>query len=290
MSLVRVSRPVDPAAVPPAHSRARAVLALLHPGPSLLVTACFVAAAAAARHHLPDLLTSLRLAAVMLPQQFAIGALNDLCDRDLDRRAKPAKPLTSGALRPSVAWMVTGAGFAIALGVAGTFPLPTLPLACACVAAGAAYDLGLKRGPLSWLPYWIGFSCLPLTAGAAVQHLTLRVAIAAPPLALLLALSLHLANAMPDIATDRRAGATGLAVRFGWLWSRWLSLGLAGLAAVGAVVAAPALDQPALAVLLGALPLLAVALVLAMRPTPRPFPLLAPAGAILAAVWLVALP
>jgi len=287
VSLVRVSRPADGRA---ARSPVQAALALLHPGPSLLVTACFVAAAAAARHHLPDLLTSLRLAAVMLPQQFAIGALNDLCDRDLDRRNKPAKPLATGAVSATAAWIVTVTGFAIALGVAATFPLPTLPLACACAAAGAAYDLSLKRGPLSFLPYWVGFSCLPLTAGAAVQLLSLRVVVAAPPIALLLALSLHLANAMPDIAADRQAGATGLAVRLGWLWSWRLSLGLASLAAVAAVLAAPALDQPGSVVLLGALPLLATALVLAVRPTPRPFPLLAPAVAILAAVWLVALP
>ena len=184
----------------------RAALALLHPGPSLLVTACFVAAAAAARHRLPDPVTALRLVAIMLPIQLAIGALNDLCDRDLDRLVKPWKPLASGALSPVVAGGIALVGFAVALGMAATFPLPTLPLAAACAAAGIGYDLGLKRGALSWLPYWVGFACLPLTAGATVQHLTLRVVIAAPPLALALALSLQLANSLPDIEGDRRGG------------------------------------------------------------------------------------
>jgi 4-hydroxybenzoate polyprenyltransferase len=268
----------------------RALATLLHPGPSLLVTACFLAAAIAARHRLPDLLTALRLVGVMLPQQLAVGALNDLCDRDLDRLAKPGKPLASGALSPRAAWMATGTGFAIALAAAATFPLPTLPLAALCAAAGIAYDLGLKRGALSWLPFWVGFACLPLAAGAALDHLTLRVAIAAPPLALALALSIQLANGLPDIEADRRSGGAGLAVRLGPVWSRRLSLGLAALAGIAAALAAPVLGQPAPVVAVGALPLLAVSLGLAVRPYPRPFPVLAPAVAVLAAVWLLALP
>jgi geranylgeranylglycerol-phosphate geranylgeranyltransferase len=271
-------------------STLRAAAALLHPGPSLLVTACFVAAAAAARHRLPDPLTALRLVGIMLPIQFAIGALNDLCDRDLDRLFKPEKPIASGVLSPGVAGAAALVGFAVALGMAATFPLPTLPLAAACAAAGIGYDLGLKRGALSWLPYWVGFACLPLTAGAAVQHLTLRVAIAAPPLALALALSLQLANSLPDIEGDRRGGAGGLAVRLGSAWSRRLSLGMGALAGVAATAAAPALGQPAPVVILGALPLIAVSAVLARSQYPRVFPMLAPAAGILTAVWLLALP
>jgi 4-hydroxybenzoate polyprenyltransferase len=268
----------------------RAAVGLLHPGPSLLVTACFVAAAAAARHRLPDLITALRLVGIMLPTQFAIGALNDLCDRDLDRLVKPEKPLASGVLNPVVAGAAAPVAFAVALGMAATFPLPTLPLAAACAAAGIGYDLGLKRGALSWLPYWVGFACLPLTAGAAVEKLSLRVAVAAPPLALALALSLQLANSLPDIEGDVRGGSAGLAVRLGTVWSRRLSLGIATLAGVAVTAAAPLLGQPAPVVILGALPLVGVSVILALHLYPRPFPLLAPAVGILTAVWLFALP
>ena len=264
--------------------------ALLHPGPSLLVTACFVAAAAAARHRLPDPVTALRLVGIMLPIQFAIGALNDLCDRDLDRLVKPEKPLASGALSPAVAGAAALVGFAVALGMAATFPLPTLPLAAACAAAGIGYDLGFIRGSLSWLPYWVVFACLPLTAGAAVEKLSLRVAVAAPPLALVLALSLQLANSLPDIEGDVRGGSAGLATRLGAVWSRRLSLGMAALAGVATTAAAPLLGQPVPVVVLGALPLVGVSVTLALRPYPRPFPLLAPAVGILTAVWLLALP
>jgi len=288
-ALLMAGHPEDRTAARPLPTL-RAALVLLHPGPSLLVTACFVAAAAAARHRLPDPITALRLVGIMLPIQLAIGALNDLCDRDLDRLVKPWKPLASGVLSPVVAGGTALVGFAVALGMAATFPLPTLPLAAACAAAGIGYDLGLKRRALSWLPYWVGFACLPLTAGATVQHLTLRVVIAAPPLALALALSLQLANSLPDIEGDRRGGAGGLAVRLGAVWSHRLCLGMAALVGVAATVAAPALGQPMPAVIVGALPLLGVSATLALRPIPRPFPLLAPAAVILTAVWLLALP
>jgi 4-hydroxybenzoate polyprenyltransferase len=264
---------------------------LVHPGPSLLVTACFVAAAGAAHHQLPGPLDTARLVGVMLPLQFAIGALNDLMDLPLDRVAKLAKPLVNGPLGPAAAAAVAGAGFALGLGVSATFPLPTLFLAVGCAASGAAYDLGLKRGALSWLPYFAGFTCLPLCAWAAERHLVGRSAIAALPLALLLALALHLANSAPDADRDRSAGSTGLAVRLGAARSRGLSLALAVAAGAVAAGLAPMVRQPWPIVVGGALaPVAAAATLLALRPGLRPFPLLAPAAAILSAVWLFTLP
>jgi 4-hydroxybenzoate polyprenyltransferase len=264
---------------------------LVHPGPSLLVSACFVAAAAAARHRLPDPLTLARLVGVMLPLQFASGALNDLMDRPIDRVAKPAKPLVSGAVTPGTARGVAAAGFALGLGLAATFPFPTLPLAGGCAAAGAAYDLGLKRGAISWLPYFAGFTCLPLCAWAAESHLVGRSAIAVLPVALLLAVALHLANSAPDADRDRSAGSTGLAVRLGASRSRDLSLMLAVAAGVLATALAPLVGQPWPVALAGCLaPTVAAATLLALRRELRPFPLLAPAAAILSAVWLFSLP
>ncbi len=85
--------------------------------------------------------------------------------------------------------------------------------------AGVAYDLWLQRGLLSWFPYWVAFVALPLCAWATVGHLDRRAAIAVPPLALVLALSLHLANASPDVGR-RSSGEAGLAVRLGERWWR----------------------------------------------------------------------
>ncbi|HYA00887.1 MAG TPA: UbiA family prenyltransferase [Candidatus Binatia bacterium] len=280
----RAAWPARPAPRVPARA-----LSLVHPGPSVLVTACFVAAWGAARRSVPDPGTALRLAAVMLPIQFAIGALNDLCDRDLDRLGAKPKPLVDGTLGPAAAVLVSVLGFGLGVGMAASFPLPTLPLAVLAAAAGASYDLGLKRGRLSWLPWWIGFTSLPLLAWAAAGQPEPRLLAAAPPLALALSFSLQLANALPDIAGDRRAGSGGLAIRLGWRATRRLALGLSGLAAAAAVLGAPLLGQDLALVVGGAVPLLAGAVVLGLRPAWRHFPILAVGAAILAATWLIAL-
>lgn len=265
-------------------------LALVHPAPSLLVTACLVAAAGAARHALPAPGEALRLAATMLPIQLAIGSLNDLCDRELDREAgRRTKPLVTGAVRPRTAALVAALGVGIGLGMAATFPLPTLPLAALAAAAGIGYDLGLKRGVLSWLPWWAGFTSLPLLGWAAAGAPLVRVALSTPPLALGLALSLQLANALPDIAADRRGGSAGLGVRLGPVWCRRICLGLAALTAAAALGAAPLLGQRPWLVGLGVAPLIAGAGALAARPRMRPFPVLAGGAGVMAAVWLVAL-
>ena len=264
-------------------------LTLLHPGPSLLVTACLVAAFGAARQALPSLPVALRLVALMLPIQFAIGALNDVCDEQLDRHAGKAKPLVLGVVSPAAALAVALGGFGLGIGMGATFPAPTLALAAVAAAAGAGYDLGLKRGALSWAPWWIGFTSLPLLGWAAAGMPLARLVAAVPPLTLLLAVGLQLANALPDIAADRRQGSAGLGVRLGARWSRRLSLGLCSAAVVASVAAAPLLGQPLWLVSAGGAPLLAAACLLALRPRLRPFPLLAGGAGVLAAVWLAAL-
>ncbi len=145
---------------------------------------------------------------------------------------------------------VTIGGLVLGPVMAATFPLPTVLLAATGAGAGVAYDLWLQRGLLSWFPYWVAFVASPLCAWATVGHLDRRAAIAVPPLALVLALSLHLANASPDVAADRSSGEAGLAVRLGERWSRRLSLILALVAGVAAVLAAAALGQSAVVVLL----------------------------------------
>ena len=184
------------------------------------------------------------------------------------------------------------AGFGIALAMAATFPLPTLPLAGVCAAAGIAYDLGLKRGALSWLPFWVGFACLPLTAGAAVGELSARVAVAAPPLALG-AGAQHPARQRAARHRGRppeRLGGAGGAARTpsGHAASAWGWRALAGVAAVGRGAGAGAARRRSWPS--GRCPWSRSSLLLVLHPLPRPFPLLAPAVGVLAAVWLLALP
>src|SRR5436309_69252 len=79
-------------------------LFLVHPGPSLLVTATFVAVAALAARSAPSPLRVAQLAAAMLCVQFAIGIANDLADVAPDSLSKPYKPLARVVVpRPAAA-------------------------------------------------------------------------------------------------------------------------------------------------------------------------------------------
>ncbi len=275
----------------PAGGRAKAALFLLHPGPSLLVTAVTVGAAAMALHAAPPAAVALRLVLLMLPAQFAIGAANDLADLRSDGAAKPHKPLVRGAVPRVLASGVVLGGVTVSLAAAGSFGPAVLGCTVAGLGAGLLYDAGMKRGALSWLPWWVAFTALPLCAYTAVGRFSASLWWAVP-LTLLLALSLHCANALPDIEGDRRSGIASLPAALGVARSRAVAVG--GLLATAALTAAlvrplhqrgPWLPVAWPVVVLGS------AGAGSWRPLRRaPFPLLALASAALAVAWLAALP
>jgi 4-hydroxybenzoate polyprenyltransferase len=297
-------RPPDPpAAVPrprlarllderdPAGGAAKALLFMVHPGPSLLVTAVTVGAAAMARHAAPGASTALRLVLLMLPAQFAIGAANDVLDMSADRDAKPHKPLVRGAVPPRWARALVVAGVATSLASAASFGAAVLLATAVGLGAGLAYDAGLKRGRLSWLPWWVAFSALPICAYAAVGRFTARLWWAVP-LAAVLAVGLNCANALPDIEDDRRAGLVSLPVLLGARRARWVAVGslLACAAATAALMAPLHQSGPWLPLAWAAVLAASVAALAWPRLARAPFPLLAPAAAALALAWLAALP
>src|SRR5438552_2656689 len=188
-----------------AGGRVHGWLFLFHPGPSLLVTATFVAVSALAARAAPSALHALHLAGAMLPIQFAIGAANDVVDRGGDAATEPYKPLVRGAMS-----VPSATAAAVVLAAAGLVSAATInPLTGAlCVlglAAGLSYDLGLRRTVLSVVPWWAGFALLPLAAFAAAGVTTARL-LWLLPLTALVALGLHLANGAPDVEGDRRVG------------------------------------------------------------------------------------
>jgi len=269
--------------------RLRGLVFLLHPGPSLLVTATFVAIACLAAGRLPGALRAVQLSGLMLPIQFAIGVSNDACDLGQDAATKPYKPLVRGVLRRQAAVALGVALGCAGLVAAGTISFAVLGLAAAGLAAGLAYNVGVGRTPFSLLPWWAAFVVLPLAAfvavGRSVPWVGVLVALSA-----LLALSLHCANALPDIDGDRASGRRSLPVLLGSPRS-WI-VALAAMAAAGVV--AGALSVPLGQRLAVVLPGAAVALTstgaafaMARR---RPFPALAVGGAALAVTWLAALP
>ena len=180
------------------------LLRAAHAEPTVAVTV-LVSALAAAWGRDPGGTALVGLA--VLSGQLSAGWSNDVLDLRRDLAAgRLDKPLVTGALpRRAVA---VAAGCALLLCV---------PLSLACgllaglahlagVAAAWAYNLGVKRTVLSWLPYALGFALLPafVTLGLPGHP--------RPPLWLLgagalLGVGAHAANVLPDIDDDLAAAA-----------------------------------------------------------------------------------
>jgi 4-hydroxybenzoate polyprenyltransferase len=148
--------------------------------------------------------------------QFSISAFNDYFDRHVDR-GRADKPVASGDISPRAAW-VTG----FVLGVVAV--LLALPLGAWVtlftiigLGGGLLYDAGLKYTAFSWLPFSIAFPTLPLLAwaGASPDGTFPPQLFWVVPIGAVLVLGIHLADTIPDLASDTAAGVRGLAHRLG---------------------------------------------------------------------------
>ncbi len=237
--------------------RVAGLLALLracHPEPTIAVTAMITALAVTAGR---DAQGVLLVAAAVLTGQLSIGWLNDALDAGRDAAVGRAdKPVATGA----VSVRTVGAASAVAAVVCVPLSFASGALAGAvhlvAVAAGWAYDLGLKATRWSVLPYVVCFGLLPVFVvlglpGTPVPPWWL------PTAGAMLGAGAHFANVLPDLDDDAATGVRGLPHRLGAAGSR-AAAGLLLLAAT--VVLAVAAPLPAL--LAWAVPVLA-ALVLA---------------------------
>ena len=198
------------------HRSSSAVLGLVaaaHIGPALAVTT--LSGLLAAAQGLDPGLAALVVSGV-LAGQLSIGWSNDLIDLSRDRSThRTDKPLVAGAV--SVQVVRAACGVAVLVSV-------VLSLACGivaglvhltCVAAGWAYNLGLKATPWSWLPYAVAFGCLPAFVALAGD--------APPPWwwpvgGALLGVGAHLLTVLPDLEDDAATGVRGLPHRLGVRW------------------------------------------------------------------------
>lgn len=245
--------------------RSAALIRTCHPGPTLAVT---VLAGAFAVSTDLDPGRVVLVAAAVLAGQLSIGWGNDLLDARRDRAVRRAdKPLATGELREATARM------ACALAIAATV---LLSLACGvaaglvhlgCVAAGWAYNLGIKATALSWAPYAVAFGGLPVFVGLADPG-------AGPPpwwisaAAALLGVGAHLVNVLPDLAEDEATGVRGLAHRVGHRAASLLAV--ASLTAATIIIALGTSTVPAavLAIALAAVAVLAGTALLARGRSP----------------------
>lgn len=198
------------------------------------------------------------VAGTVLTGQLTVGWLNDLLDRDRDVRVgRRDKPLAAGRIDPgTVAAAIAGAStLVVPLSLANGRASGAAHLGA--VASAWAYDLGLKRTALSWLPYAVSFGLLPAflsyggstsgPAGAEARGAVDGHGHGGPPtvemtaLAALFGVGVHFLNTIPDLEEDERTGIRHLplrvARRVGVRRLRALSIGLTAVTGAGMLAA-----------------------------------------------------
>jgi 4-hydroxybenzoate polyprenyltransferase len=187
---------------------------LSHPGPVLFhIIAVAVFALLAAWPHVAWGIFALIVGA-HAAMQISIAMLNDYCDRRMDARGKPHKPIPRGLILPREA-LVAGL-LMIAFMLILLLPLPPLALifSLAYLALGQGYNLGLKSTPLSGIVFALAMPLIPLYAFAGVGR-SLPFLFWLAPVGFLLGVALNLANSLPDVEEDAAGGARTLAVALG---------------------------------------------------------------------------
>ena len=178
-----------------------------HPGPSLAVTAVAAILGASAGLE-PWRLVILTL--TVATNQLSIGLSNDWIDAARDMAVgRRDKPIALGLVSPDT--VRNAALVAAALSIALTLALgPWAVLANSVfVISGWLYNAGLKKTPLSVVPYIVGFGSLPALATLA-QPVPAIAAWWAILAGALLGVAAHFANVLPDLADDHATGIRGL--------------------------------------------------------------------------------
>jgi 4-hydroxybenzoate polyprenyltransferase len=201
-----------------------------HPGPAVAVGT--LAALLAVDAGLPAG-TAVVATAAVFTGHLTLGWANDLVDLPRDRTVRRAdKPLTTGrtTTRAVTGALTVAAVACVVLSLALGWRSGVVHLVLG-IGSGQAYNLGLKRTALSWLPYAVTFGTLP-----AVVTLAADVP-AWPPwwmtvAGALLGVGAHVVNALPDLADDVRTGVRGLPHRLGEATARPLAAALLVAASV----------------------------------------------------------
>ncbi|HEV2634904.1 MAG TPA: UbiA family prenyltransferase [Actinocrinis sp.] len=205
------SRPAGPGAGrAAAFGHLNALIRTSHLGPSLAITGMIsLLVARAAPHGIGPVLVPF----AVLAGELSIGWSNDVFDAPADAAAGRAdKPVATG--RISARAVFAAACVALAAAVVPCFAIGTSTgiVNVVMLAAGWAYNAGLKGTLASGLLYAIGFGLIPEFAASTLPgHPLARpwaLAVAA-----LLGLGAHFANVLPDLAGDRAAGVRGLPQR-----------------------------------------------------------------------------
>lgn len=275
------------------HGKIYAYIQLPHPWPVLVVLTATAVFGWLASGGDPDPARYALLLAGMFGGQLAIGALNEWRDRHADAAAKRWKPIPAGLISPRAALSIAAAGLALMIVAGALLGGWELALLALGTGAGLAYDLALKRTPLSWLPYLVALPLLPTWCWLVMDRFEPRL-LWLYPVGALLTLAIHLAQVLPDVHGDRLLGERGLAVALGprrataLLWSAAFGSTLAVAAGVLWIGRRPAIGVVAAS----AAGLLLAALLLVERRIPAAgryrFQILTICAIVLAVGWTLA--
>ena len=222
-----------------------AYVLLPHAVPILVVMGATASLAMIAAQGSPGTGAFARLLGAMLGGQVAIGAVNELADSELDRRAKPHKPIPAGLVSKRGARLMAIIGAAGMLALSTTFGARSLLLCVLGTSLGIAYSLWFKRTVWSWLPYALALPLLPIWVWSALATVDGRLWMVYP-VGLPAVLAVQLAQSLPDVEGDRRTGVRTLAVALGEVRARRLCWGGLVVAAALAAGFAPAMTpEPA---------------------------------------------
>jgi len=173
--------------------------------------------------------------AAVLTGQLSVGWSNDAFDARLDQRsARTEKPTVARGISPRALWIAAGIALSVSCALSwlvagflgGSWHVFALGMAW-------LYNTVLSRTWWSWLPYALAFGSVPafLTYGLDGQ----APSIVLTAVCAIVGVSAHIANALPDLEMDQRAGVKGFvtslgqtrATRLCWILLIAGSLGLA---------------------------------------------------------------
>jgi 4-hydroxybenzoate polyprenyltransferase len=189
---------------------AAALLRASHPVPALAVTGIAAGLAVTVGRDAAGLVVT---AAAVLAGQLSVGWLNDLVDADRDARVgRRGKPVAAGAVSRPVVLIAVLVSAPTAVVLSLPFGVAATGAHLLALVSAWAYDLGLKSGPLSVLPYALSFGLLPA--------FVMLGSTGPPPMWLVLAAALlgsaaHFVNVLPDLGDDAATGVRGLPHRLG---------------------------------------------------------------------------
>jgi 4-hydroxybenzoate polyprenyltransferase len=191
---------------------ARGLLRACHPLPAAAVTLLVAGLAVASGQ---DAYGCLLATAAVLAGQLSVGWSNDAIDAVRDAAVgRTGKPVVGGAVSAST---VRAAAL---LALASCVPLSLMCGVLAGtvhllgVAAAWWYNIRLKATLFSWLPYAVGFASLPAFVTLGLPGAP-RPAWWTVTAGALVGVGAHLANVLPDIASDLATGVRGWPQRLG---------------------------------------------------------------------------